>query len=88
MYTLMMENRIIFDKDMWNQLNSMLISPDVESRNLAMGMLEGIDYLNQDQMFQFEELMHEFLYRSTENSPGKGKLVHLYFSLLSKANRI
>jgi hypothetical protein len=35
---------------MWKQLMSMLISPDVESRNLAMGMLEGIDYLNQDQM--------------------------------------
>ena len=88
MYTLMMENRIIFDKGMWNQLNSMLVSSDVESRNLAMGMLEGVDYLNQDQMSSFENLMHDFLGLTKDNAPGKGKLVHLYFSLLSKANRI
>ena len=66
----------------------MLISPDVESRRLALGMLENIDYTNKDQMSSFEHLMNEFLGRSTENSPGKGRIVHMYFSLLSKANRI
>jgi hypothetical protein len=53
-----------------------------------MGMLEGVDYLNQDQMSSFENLMHDFLGLTKDNAPGKGKLVHLYFSLLSKANRI
>jgi hypothetical protein len=66
----------------------MLLSPDIDSRNLAMGMLEGVDYLNQDQMSSFENLMHDFLGLTKDNAPGKGKLVHLYFSLLSKANRI
>ena len=83
-----MEDKIVFDKDMWNTLISMLLSPDVDSRNLAMGMLEGVDYLNQDQMSSFENLMHDFLGLTKDNAPGKGKLVHLYFSLLSKANRI
>lgn len=86
MNILKMENRTIFDEDMWNTLMSMLISPDVESRNLALGMLENTDYSNEDQMVQFEKLMHEFLYQSTEISPGKGKIAHLYFSLLSKSN--
>jgi hypothetical protein len=53
-----------------------------------MGMLEGVDYLNQDQMSSFENLMHDFLGLTKDNAPGKGKLVYLYFSLLSKANRI
>jgi hypothetical protein len=83
-----MEDKIVFDKDMWNTLISMLLSPDIDSRNLAMGMLEGVDYLNQDQMSSFENLMHDFLGLTKDNAPGKGKLVHLYFSLLSKANRI
>ena len=83
-----MEDKIVFDKDMWNTLISMLLSPDVDSRNLSMGMLEGVDYLNQDQMSSFENLMHDFLGLTKDNAPGKGKLVYLYFSLLSKANRI
>lgn len=83
-----MEDKIVFDEDMWNTLISMLLSPDIDSRNLAMGMLEGVDYLNQDQMSSFENLMHDFLGLTKDNAPGKGKLVHLYFSLLSKANRI
>jgi len=83
-----MENRTIFDEDMWNTLISMLISPDEESRRLALGMLENIDYTNKDQMSSFEHLMNEFLGRSTEPSLGKGKIVHMYFSFLSKANQI
>jgi hypothetical protein len=83
-----MEDKIVFDKDMWNTLTSMLLSPDIDSRNLAMGMLEGVDYLNQDQMSSFENLMHDFLGLTKDNASGKGKLVYLYFSLLSKANRI
>jgi hypothetical protein len=83
-----MEDKIVFDEDMWNTLISMLLSPDIDSRNLAMGMLEGVDYLNQDQMSSFENLMHDFLGLTKDNAPGKGKLVYLYFSLLSKANRI
>jgi hypothetical protein len=83
-----MEDKIVLDEDMWNTLISMLLSPDIDSRNLAMGMLEGVDYLNQDQMSSFENLMHDFLGLTKDNAPGKGKLVHLYFSLLSKANRI
>ena len=83
-----MEDKIVFDKDMWNTLISMLLSPDIDSRNLAMGMLEGVDYLNQDQMSSFENLMNDFLGLTKDNAPGKGKLVYLYFSLLSKANRI
>ena len=38
-----MEDKIVFDEDMWNTLTSMLLSPDIDSRNLAMGMLEGVD---------------------------------------------
>jgi hypothetical protein len=83
-----MEDKIVLDEDMWNTLISMLLSPDIDSRNLAMGMLEGVDYLNQDQMSSFENLMHDFLGLTKDNAPGKGKLVYLYFSLLSKANRI
>lgn len=83
-----MSELLVFDKDMWNTLMSMLLSPDVDSRKLALGMLKGVDYTNEDQMTQFEELIHEFLGRSTDNAPGKGKLVHLYFSLLGKSNRI
>lgn len=83
-----MEDRIVFDEDMWSTLMSMLLSPDTESRKLALGMLKGVDYTNEDQMSSFEELIHEFLGRSTDNSPGKGKLVHLYFSLLGKSNQI
>ena len=83
-----MEDKVVFDKDMWNTRISMLLSPDIDSRNLAMGMLEGVDYLNQDQMSSFENLMHDFLGLTKDNAPGKGKLVYLYFSLLSKANRI
>jgi len=58
-----MEDKIVFDKDMWNTLISMLLS-------------------------SFENLMHDFLGLTKDNAPGKGKLVYLYFSLLSKANRI
>jgi len=83
-----MEERIVFDEDMWNTLMSMLISPDVDSRNLAMGMLKGVDYTNEDQMSSFENFMHDFLELTKDNVPGRGKLVHLYFSLLNKANRI
>ena len=83
-----MSELLVFDKEMWNTLMSMLISPDVDSRNLALGMLKGVNYANKDQMTQFEELMHEFLGQATYDLPGKGKLVHLYFSLLGKANQI
>ena len=83
-----MSELLVFDKEMWETLLSMLISPDVESKNLAVGMLQNIDYSNQDQMSKFERLIYDVIGLSKDNSPSKSKLVHMYFSFLNKTNQI
>ena len=83
-----MSELLVFDKEMWNTLMSMLISPDADSRNLALGMLKGVNYANKDQMSKFERLIYDVIGLSKDNSPSKSKLVHMYFSFLNKTNQI
>jgi hypothetical protein len=81
-----MKELLKFDTDMWDNILGMLSSPDGSTRNLAFGFLENIDYTNKDQMEVLEETMHLSLaFRQMDNIE-KGKLVHMYFTLLGKQN--
>ena len=82
-----MSELLVFDKDMWETISSMLQSPDKESRELAYGMIKNIDYNNQEQMEVFEETMLSFMASSSHlGDDQKGKLVYNYFKLLGKQN--
>ena len=80
-----MEELLKFDSESWDSLFGMMTSPDEESRNLAFGMLESIDYNSEDQMEVFEDNMHLAMTTSIP-SQDKGKLIHHYFLALSKQN--
>ena len=80
-----MSELLVFDKDMWETISNMLQSQDKESRQLAFGMLQTIDYNSKDQMDVFEENMHTSI-ASSIPSEDKGKLIHHYFLALSKQN--
>lgn len=80
-----MSELLVFDKDMWETISNMLQSQDKESRELAFGMLQTIDYNSKDQMDVFEENMHTAI-ASSIPSEDKGKLIHHYFLALSKQN--
>jgi hypothetical protein len=82
-----MSELLVFDKDMWETISSMLQSPDKESRELAYGMIKNIDYNNQEQMKIFEETMLSSMASSSHlGDDQKGKLVYNYFKLLGKQN--
>ena len=81
-----MENLLKFDSEMWDNVLSMLSSPDGSTRTLALGFIENIDYTSKEQMEVLEETMHLSLaFRQMDNIE-KGKLVHTYFTLLGKQN--
>ena len=80
-----MEEKLQFDVESWNSLFQMMTSKDEKSRNLAFGMLENIDYTNENQMEIFEEKMQSAM-TTLIPTEAKGKLVHHYFSALSKQN--
>ena len=80
-----MEELLKFDTDMWDNILGMLSSHDGSTRNLAFGFLENIDYTNKDQMETFEDNMH-LVMATTIPTEDKGKLVHHYFTALSKQN--
>jgi len=80
-----MSELLVFDKDMWETISNMLQSQDKESRQLAFGMLQTIDYNSKDQIDVFEENMHTTI-ASSIPSEDKGKLIHHYFLALSKQN--
>jgi len=82
-----MSELLVFDKDMWETISSILQSPDKESRELAYGMIKNIDYNNQEQMKIFEETMLSSMASSSHlGDDQKGKLVYNYFKLLGKQN--
>jgi hypothetical protein len=81
-----MSELLVFDKDMWETISNMLQSQDKESRELAFGMIENIDYNNQEQMEVFEEKMNSSMTSPHLGPEQKGKLVHHYFLALSKQN--
>ena len=80
-----MEELLKFDSESWDSLFGMMTSPDEESRNLAFGMLESIDYNSEDQMETFEDNMHLAM-TSKIPTQDKGKIIHHYFLALSKQN--
>ena len=79
-----MEQLLKLDNEMWDNILDMLSSPDDSTRTLGLGFLENIDYTNKEQMEVLEETMHLSLtFKQMENLE-KGKLVHIYFTLLGK----
>lgn len=80
-----MEEKIVFDKEMWDSLFNMMISPDEDSRNLAIGLLENIDYTNKNNLDEFENFTHICIGHPTKNMP-KGKLLNKYFTAITKYN--
>jgi len=81
-----MEQLLKLDNEMWDNILDMLSSPDGSTRTLGLGFLENIDYTNKEQMEVLEETMHLSLtFKQMENLE-KGKLVHIYFTLLGKQN--
>jgi hypothetical protein len=81
-----MTELLTFDEDMWASIMNMLQSQDKESRELALGMVESIDYNNQEQMEVFEDKMQSSMTSTHLGPEQKGKLVHHYFLALSKQN--
>jgi hypothetical protein len=81
-----MTELLTFDEDMWASIMNMLQSQDKESRELALGMVESIDYNNQEQMEVFEEKMNSSMTSPHLGTEQKGKLIHHYFLALSKQN--
>jgi hypothetical protein len=81
-----MENLLKLDNEMWDNVLSMLSSPDGSARNLALGFIENIDYTDKDQMEVLEETMHLSLTFKQMDNIEKGKLVHTYFTALGKQN--
>ena len=81
-----MEEKIVFDKEMWDSLMNMFISPDEESRTLALGLLENFDYTNKNNLDEFEEFLHVCIGHIKTNSETKGKLLNSYFTALTKYN--
>lgn len=81
-----MDELLVFDNDMWATITGMLQSKDKENRELAYGMLEGIDYNNSEQMELFEEKMLSSILIPNLEDEQKGKLFHCYFTLIEKQN--
>ncbi len=81
-----MNDLLVLDKELWDNLGSMLLSPDEENRNLAFGMLENIDYTNKEQMKIFEDQMMLSMASIYMSGNEKGKMMHHYFILLEKQN--
>ena len=81
-----MEELLKFDEESWNSLFHMVTSKDEESRHLAFGMLENIDYNDQEQMEKFEENMQLSMGSLNMPTNDKGKIIHHYFTALSKQN--
>jgi hypothetical protein len=81
-----MTELLTFDEEMWASIMGMLQSSDKESRELAFGMVENIDYNNQKQMEVFEEKMNSSMTSPHLGPEQKGKLIHHYFLALSKQN--
>ena len=84
-----MEEKLVFDKDMWDSLFEMIISPDEDTRKLALGMLENFDYTKREDLYVFENFMQVCVGNHNVSSLLKGKLVNLYFtSLICHQNQI
>jgi hypothetical protein len=81
-----MTELLTFDEDMWVSIMGMLQSPDKESREMAFGIVENIDYTNQEQMEVFEDKMQSSMTSLHLEPEQKGKLIHHYFLALSKQN--
>jgi hypothetical protein len=81
-----MTELLTFDEDMWASIMGMLQSPDKESREMAFGIVENIDYTNQEQMEVFEDKMQSSMTSLHLEPEQKGKLIHHYFLALSKQN--
>ena len=81
-----MTELLTFDEDMWASIMNMLQSPDKKSREMAFGMVENIDYTNQEQMEVFEDKMQSSMTSLHLEPEQKGKLIHHYFLALSKQN--
>jgi hypothetical protein len=77
------------NEEEWDNINAMLSSPDKESVSLGFGLLENIDYTNEEQIKLFEDYLHLFLsIPSTEKASNriKGKYMHHYFEALENFN--
>lgn len=84
-----MEEKLVFDKDMWDSLFEMIISPDEDTRKLALGMLKNFDYTKREDLYVFENFMQVCVGNHNVSSLLKGKLVNLYFtSLICHQNQI
>jgi len=81
-----MTELLTFDEDMWASIMGMLQSPDKESREMAFGIVENIDYTNQEQMEVFEDKIQSSMTSLHLEPEQKGKLIHHYFLALSKQN--
>jgi hypothetical protein len=77
-----MEEKLVFDKDMWDSLFEMIASPDEDTRKLALGMLENFDYTKKEDLNIFENFVHVCLGNFNIKSKEKGELVNLYFTSL------
>ena len=77
-----MEEKLVFDKDMWDSLFEMIVSPDEDTRKLAFGMLENFDYTKKEDLDIFENFMQVCVGNINVKSKEKGELVNLYFTLL------
>jgi hypothetical protein len=81
-----MNELLVFDEESWDNMFNMLVSPDENSRKLAIGLLRNIDYTNKKQMSLFEDQMHLVVAHKNVSSEGKGEIIHTYFTALGKQN--